>query len=165
MKLDLINEKVYNEKNEKLVRKLIINQFLVKDKWYRKPLINTCIEQLQLSEQIKSDKSYNSLFTKCKSLIGSVITSMINEGYLYLNQELLTEIIIPNTVTTIGRNAFEDCTNLTKIIIPNSVEVIEQEAFINCKKLTIYCETKSEPSKWHPIWNNDELPVVWGYTG
>ena len=85
MKLDLINEKVYNEKNEKLVRKLIINQFLVKDKWYRKPLINTCIEQLQLSEQIKSDKSYNSLFTKCKSLIGSVITSMINEGYLYLN--------------------------------------------------------------------------------
>lgn len=85
MNLDLINEKVYNEKNEKIIRKLIINLFTIKDKWYRKPLINSCIEELNLSEQIKSDKSYNSLFTKCKSMIGSVITSMINEGYLFLN--------------------------------------------------------------------------------
>jgi len=85
MKLDLINEKVYNEKNIRLVTKIIIDSFVAKDKWYRKPLINNCLEQLNLSDQIKSDKSYNSLFTKCKSLIGSVITSMINEGYLYLN--------------------------------------------------------------------------------
>lgn len=85
MKIDLINEKVYNEKNEKLVRKLIIECFKVKQQWYRKALINACIDMLELSEEIKSDKSYNSIFTKCKSLIGSVITSMINEGYLFLN--------------------------------------------------------------------------------
>ena len=40
-------------------------------------------------EQTKQDKSYNSIFTKCKSLIGSVITTMINEGYLFLNDAKL----------------------------------------------------------------------------
>ncbi len=85
MKLDLINEKVYNEKNEKIVRKIIIECFKQSNKWYRKPLINTCVQKLGLSNQIIKDKSYNSIYTKCKSLIGSVITSMINEGYLLLN--------------------------------------------------------------------------------
>ena len=69
MKLDLINEKVYNEKNIRLVTKIIIDSFVAKDKWYRKPLINNCLEQLNLSDQIKSDKSYNSLFTKCKNCL------------------------------------------------------------------------------------------------
>ena len=99
MKLDLINEKVYNEKNESIVRKNIINLFTIKNKWHRKPLINECIEQLNLSEQIKNDKSYNSLFTKCKSLIGSVITSMINEGYLFLNDA--KELVLLKEVSVI----------------------------------------------------------------
>lgn len=93
MKIDLINEKVYNEKNEKLVRKLIIDCFKEKDQWYRKLLINACIERLELSEEIINDKSYNSIFTKCKSLIGSVITSMINEGYLFLNESKLLVLL------------------------------------------------------------------------
>ena len=85
MKLDLINEKVYNEKNERIVKKLIIDCFKIKPQWYRKQLINTCIDKLELNAQIINDKSYNSLYTKCKSLIGAVITSMINDGYLFLN--------------------------------------------------------------------------------
>ena len=42
--------------------------------------------------------------------------------------------VIPETVTTIGENAFE-LSNLTNIVIPNSVTTIENGAFINCKKL------------------------------
>lgn len=93
MKLDLVNEKVYNEKNEKIVRRLIIDCFKIKKQWYRKVLINTCVDQLGLSEQTKQDKSYNSIFTKCKSLIGSVITTMINEGYLFLNDAKLLVLL------------------------------------------------------------------------
>lgn len=93
MKIDLINEKVYNEKNEKLVKKLIIECFKIKQQWYRKALINACIDMLDLPNEIKGDKSYNSIFTKCKSLIGSVITSMINEGYLFLNDAKLLVLL------------------------------------------------------------------------
>lgn len=43
---------------------------------------------------------------------------------------------IPNTVTTIGGNAFRQCSELTSISIPNSVTKINGYAFYGCKGLT-----------------------------
>ena len=43
---------------------------------------------------------------------------------------------IPNSVTTIGEYAFEDCRSLASIEIPNSVTSIGDGAFINCVALT-----------------------------
>ncbi len=43
---------------------------------------------------------------------------------------------IPNSVTSIGKYAFEDCTGLTSITIPNSVTSIGKSAFSGCKGLT-----------------------------
>ena len=44
--------------------------------------------------------------------------------------------VIPNNVTTIGEEAFDECEGLTSIIIPNSVTSIESEAFDGCLNLT-----------------------------
>ena len=44
--------------------------------------------------------------------------------------------VIPNTVTTIGNNAFDRCFTLTSISIPNSVVTIGDEAFFLCYGLT-----------------------------
>ena len=44
--------------------------------------------------------------------------------------------IIPNSVTSIGIDAFADCTSLTEITIPNSVTHIGEAAFFGCNKLT-----------------------------
>ena len=43
--------------------------------------------------------------------------------------------VIPNTVTTIGSWAFQECTGLTNITIPNSVKTINDHAFLNCTGL------------------------------
>ena len=43
---------------------------------------------------------------------------------------------IPASVTTIGNNAFEDCTNLTSITIPANVTSIGDDAFYYCTSLT-----------------------------
>lgn len=46
------------------------------------------------------------------------------------------EIIIPNTVVTIGDEAFEFCRYLTSVIIPNSVTTIGFAAFALCYRLS-----------------------------
>ena len=48
----------------------------------------------------------------------------------------LTSVTIPNSVTSIGKNVFEKCSNLTSVTIPNSVESIGYYAFHNCTSLT-----------------------------
>ncbi|MCQ2311531.1 MAG: leucine-rich repeat domain-containing protein, partial [Paludibacteraceae bacterium] len=46
------------------------------------------------------------------------------------------EIVIPNSVTTIGEGAFESCTGLTSVTIGNSVTTIGNSAFSDCYGLT-----------------------------
>ena len=53
-----------------------------------------------------------------------------------INTSELTSIIIPDSVITIGSNAFYDCRKLTSINIPNSVKRIEKSAFYLCDNLT-----------------------------
>ena len=55
---------------------------------------------------------------------------------LYLNGELVTELTIPNTVTTVKDYAFDGCRSLTSITIPESVTSIGNYAFYNCSSLT-----------------------------
>ena len=57
-------------------------------------------------------------------------------GNLYLNGELVTDLVLPDSVTSIGNYAFRGCTSLTSVIIPDSVTSIGQSAFANCYSLT-----------------------------
>ena len=56
--------------------------------------------------------------------------------HLYLNGEEVKDLVIPNSVTSIGSSAFSGCSGLTSVTIPNSVESIEYGAFYDCSGLT-----------------------------
>ena len=51
---------------------------------------------------------------------------------LYLNNELLTNLEIPNTINTIKPFTFYNCINLNSVTIPSSVTKIENFAFCGC---------------------------------
>lgn len=65
--------------------------------------------------------------------IPSSVTSISEMAFLCCGS--LTNVNIPNSVTSIGTDAFKGCTSLTSICIPNSVSSIGMGAFHNCTGL------------------------------
>ncbi len=55
---------------------------------------------------------------------------------IYVPQAIKGEVTIPQSITSIDRNAFAGCTNLKSIIISNSVKSIGSCAFFRCENLT-----------------------------
>ncbi len=56
--------------------------------------------------------------------------------HLYLNGEEIKDLVIPNSLTSIGDYTFSGCSGLTSVIIPNSVTTIGNFAFYGCSGLT-----------------------------
>ena len=77
----------------------------------------------------------NTLFVGCKNTIipNSVTTIGKNAFFCCWG---LTSVTIPNSVTTIGNGAFSGCSYLTSVTIPNSVIIIDNSAFSGCSYLT-----------------------------
>ena len=66
---------------------------------------------------------------------------------LYLNNELVTDLIIPDSVTSIGNHAFRGCISLTSVTIPDSVTSIGDWAFRYCDSLKkVYCKPTTPPT-------------------
>ena len=73
----------------------------------------------------------------CGIAFGSYSANPIYKGAnLYLNGKLITELVIPKSVSTIPLYAFYNCKSLTSITIPDSVKTIGKYAFSDCAKLT-----------------------------
>ena len=56
--------------------------------------------------------------------------------HLFLNGTEIKDLVIPNSVTSIGDRAFSGCSSLTSVTIPNSVTSIGGSAFYGCSSLT-----------------------------
>ena len=56
--------------------------------------------------------------------------------HLFLNGEEIKDLVIPNSVTSIGNSVFCGCSALTSVTIPNSVTSIGESAFYRCTGLT-----------------------------
>lgn len=81
------------------------------------------------------DTSTNTLIAGCKNtVIPNTVISIGNNAFYY--RKGLTSITIPNSVTSIGEAAFSGCTGLTSIIIPDNVVSIGRQAFNGCSSLT-----------------------------
>jgi len=73
--------------------------------------------------------------TKIKKITLPNSLKVIN-NYAFSWSEI-DEIIIPDGTILIGRNAFEFCRYLENVIFPNSLKKIDRNAFYNCLELTV----------------------------
>ena len=75
---------------------------------------------------------------------------------LYLNRELVKDVVIPQGVTNIPKYAFS-CTSLESITIPYDVTSISDDAFSCCTSITIYCFENSCAETYA---NDNDIPFV-----
>ena len=61
--------------------------------------------------------------------------SVLSKADLYFEGKLLTDVVIPEGVTSISSNAFSGRTTITSIAISDGVKIIESGAFSNCTSL------------------------------
>ena len=77
----------------------------------------------------------NKLIIGCNNtVIPSTVTTIGNDAFL--NCSGLTSVTIPNSVTSIGFDSFSGCSGLTSLTIPKSLTSIGPGAFDGCSGLT-----------------------------
>ena len=78
---------------------------------------------------IPSTVSYNSITYTVTGIGDSAFSEADNRPHY------ITSLSLPNSVTTIGKDAFYECTALKNVTIPGSVIEIKEYAFIGCTNL------------------------------
>ena len=100
--------------------------------------------------------SNNQLIVGCKNtIIPNSVTSIGDEAFYGCSG--MTSISIPNNVTSIGDKAFYGCSGLVYITLPSNLTSIGYEAFSHCNNLIdIYCYAVNVPSANSEAFSNPE---------
>lgn len=105
--------------------------------------------------QVESSNPYYDSRNNCNAIIETTSNTLI-QG--------CQNTTIPNSVTSIGCSAFEDCLGLTSISIPNSVTSIGNSAFRACSDLNSIAIPNSVTSiGWFAFSGCSELNDVYSY--
>jgi hypothetical protein len=80
---------------------------------------------------------FASIESLCKIKFDGVSSNPLYYAHnLYINGQEVKDLVIPNSVTSIGSRAFYNCYGLTSVTIPNSVTSIGEYSFYGCSGLT-----------------------------
>ncbi len=74
-------------------------------------------------------------------VIPSSVTSIGKNSFR--SNKSLSQVVLPSTISNIAEGAFSNCTSLTSIQIPEGVTTISKDAFNNCKNLSMVTLPKS----------------------
>lgn len=108
------------------------------------------VKRIYIGSGVKTMAQY--AFYKCNSVEDVYISDLVtwckldftynesspfysNKANLYLNNELLTELKIPESITELGASQFSNCKSITNVIIPNHVTIIGDGAFSGCENV------------------------------
>ena len=78
-------------------------------------------------------------------------------GRLVLNGEEITDLVIPEEVTSIGNYAFAPCSHITSLTIGDKVTSIGSYAFSSCNLTSVTCYPRQVPHTGTRVFNNDAI--------
>ena len=77
----------------------------------------------------------NTIEDWCKIFFSYTSNPLYLGADLYVNEERVTNLVIPNTITKINDYAFTGCTSITNVTIPDTVTSIGDDSFSACPSL------------------------------
>lgn len=90
----------------------------------------------------------------CAIAFEGAVVAYYDNGYsLYIGNELVTQLVIPEALTSIGQYTFSSCVSITSVTIPNSVTSIGEYAFEGSNLTTITMLGTTPPTlegEWGP---------------
>jgi hypothetical protein len=97
----------------------------------------------------------------CNITFGSFSNPLSNDAKFYVNNEELTELVIPDNVKRINDYAFDGLKSLTKVSIGTGVTSIGKSAFSRCSSLasvhitdlSAWCKITFSDSSSNPLSN------------
>ncbi len=101
------------------------------------------------------EKEYDDLMAKTDELVipatynGKSVTAVGNYAFASCS---FTKVVLPDTIKTVGFNAFSNCDNLNSVVVGSSVSSIGFGAFTDCYKLV-------------EVYNRSTLTIEKGSTG
>ena len=86
----------------------------------------------------------------------------------YLNDKKTTSVVIPSTITEMGKNAFQNCRDLTSVYVSWQFPISTGSAFygVDRSKCTLYVPQGTEQDYWlAPVWGDFGKIVEFDATG
>ena len=102
----------------------------------------------------------NHLFMDGKEITDLIIPNSITSigNYTFSSCSGLTSVTIPNNIISIGDYAFNNCRGLISVTIPNSVISIGERAFFSCTGLKdVYCCAENVPTTGNQAFYNGKI--------
>ena len=92
---------------------------LSEDKTYYRALLN--VDPIEKVEEVIIPETYHNLPVK--------------EIANFAGNDIITKVVLPNTLTKLGEGAFRNCKSLKEVVLPESLTEIGKEAFLGCEAL------------------------------
>ena len=123
-----------------------------------------CLGLTEITLPASLEYIQHNAFLGCNNLT-SILVAEDNRNYCSVDGMLLSKdgtklvccpagkqgmIVVPDTVVTIGVEAFWGCQHMTSLLIPTSVTTIEHNVFSGCHNLTDVCYTGTQ-EQWSEI--------------
>ena len=119
------------------------------------------LETLKLPSTVKTVGKY--AFRGCELLIAVDLPSVESIGkYAFYKCAALTEFTISDSLTEIGDYALRGCKGIKTLIIPSTVSNVGKHAFYGMSDVTIFCEAETPPVEWNERYNTSYRPIFFG---